>query len=74
MKLKRVVATGIRWNFPALPEQALSRSWVLLVNRAWRFLPACLYFNALGPSWPSPTLPFVGTKLPQGRSVLSCAN
>ena len=33
--------------------RALSRSWVLLVNRAWRSLPACLYFNALGPSWPS---------------------
>ena len=26
---------------------ALSRSWVLLVNRAGRSQPACLYFNAL---------------------------
>jgi hypothetical protein len=29
---------------------ALSRSWVLLVNRAGRSQPACLYFNALGHS------------------------
>jgi hypothetical protein len=29
--------------------KALSRSFVLLVNRAWRSLPICLYFNALGP-------------------------
>jgi hypothetical protein len=32
---------------------ALSRSWVLLVNRAGRSQPACLYFNALGHSLPS---------------------
>ena len=32
---------------------ALSRSWVLLVNRAGRSQPACRYFNALGHSSPS---------------------
>ena len=32
---------------------ALSRSWVLLVNRAGRSQSACLYFNALGHSLPS---------------------
>jgi hypothetical protein len=41
-------------------ERALSRSWVLLVNRAWRSLPACRYFNALGPSWSSQ----IGSKSP----------
>jgi hypothetical protein len=34
-------------------DMALSRSWVLLVNRAGRSQPACLYFNALGHSSPS---------------------
>ena len=40
---------------------ALSRSWVLLVNRAGRFQPACLYFNALGHS--SPSQSWLGNRL-----------
>ena len=33
--------------------RALSRSWVLLVNRTKRSQPASLYFNTLGHSSPS---------------------
>ena len=43
----------LRDGYWIIAEEALSRSWVLLVNRAGRFQPACRYFNALGHSSPS---------------------
>ena len=42
-----------RGRLSAYGRTALSRSWVLLVNRAGRSQLACLYFNALGHSSPS---------------------